>query len=333
MTANHVEVVRGVLADERAEQILDLWSSHGALSGDAAQERLGEVVGVLVDEADAVVGVSTAKQLDVAELGGRRLWLHRRFLAPGVSDADDDALFLAAFALLEGESSEDGPVGVCTVVDEARLHRRPAAVWPETSLLHAARLPDGRSLRVRYFDGALITTPLPGRRTEFPPPERWAEHYPISDEYAFGPPADTAEVVALWEREADIRAEEAARRVAEIEIVATHGGEVVGVSSTYLQRNEQVGLDLWYVRVFVAEAHRSSNVAIHLLVHARERLEQRFLSGEDRRGIGFVAEIEHPGLRRQFPQAVWPTQRITFVGERASGAHVYLRYFPGAVLV
>ena len=71
-----VAVVRGRLTDDDAQRVLDLWACHGALPPDEAQRRLPTVVAVL-REGDAVVGVCSAYETDVALLGGRRFWHYR----------------------------------------------------------------------------------------------------------------------------------------------------------------------------------------------------------------------------------------------------------------
>jgi hypothetical protein len=62
----------------------------------------------------------------------------------------------------------------------------------------------------------------------------------------------------------------------------------------------------------------------------RDRLASRFASGEDRRAIGIVFEVESEILKRFFPQAVWPRTEFAFIGESSTGSHVRVFYFPGA---
>jgi hypothetical protein len=142
----------------------------------------------------------------------------------------------------------------------------------------------------------------------------------------------TEDVLALWGRELPFAEEELRRRIHEVLLVATtDGGELVGVSSAYLQQNEQLAMDLWYYRAFVASGHRQSNVAVNLALIGRDHLEQRFVSGADPRAGGMVYEVEHEGLKRHFDDALWLPTDFTFIGENERGDHVRVRYFPGAL--
>lgn len=142
---------------------------------------------------------------------------------------------------------------------------------------------------------------------------------------------DGRAVVDLWTREGVVVAGEAQRRVREVLLVATDaGGAPVGLSSAYLQRNEQLRLDLWYYRAFVADAHRRSNVAVTLALMGRDHLENLFVTGQDARGAGILYEVENEGLKRHFNDALWLPTDFTFMGENQREDHVRVRYFPGA---
>ena len=140
------------------------------------------------------------------------------------------------------------------------------------------------------------------------------------------------EVIDLWTREGVVDPEQAQRRIHEVLLVAVHeSGDLAGVSSAYLKQNRQLAMDLWYYRAFVAGAHRKSNVAVNLALSGRDHLQRRFVSGEDARGGGVVYEVENEGLKRYFDDALWLPTDFTFIGENRNGAHVRVRYFPGAL--
>jgi hypothetical protein len=120
--------------------------------------------------------------------------------------------------------------------------------------------------------------------------------------------------------------------VGEVHLVALHETDgLVGLSSAYLRRNQQLQLDLWYYRAYVAPAHRRSNVAVNLAVSGRDLLQERFVSGRDVRGRGIVYVVENEGLKRAFDQALWIPTGVTFIGVNAEDDHVRVRYFPGAL--
>jgi hypothetical protein len=140
------------------------------------------------------------------------------------------------------------------------------------------------------------------------------------------------DVIDLWSRELPLSEAERNRRVHEVLLVAmTDRGELAGVSSAYLKRNEQLDMDLWYYRAFVSDRHRQSNVAVNLALIGRDHLEQRFVSGADARAGGMIYEVEHEGLKRHFDDALWLPTDFTFIGENERGDHVRVRYFTGAL--
>jgi hypothetical protein len=151
--------------------------------------------------------------------------------------------------------------------------------------------------------------------------EAFAEQEAISAEDAVG----------LWTREAGLELDEAQRRLAEILLVATDSQRrLAGICTTYLHFNAQLRADLWHYRTFVGAGHRQSNIAVGLALAGRDHLVQRYVGGEDRRGIGIIYEVENEGLQRHFPQACWMPTDFLFIGENALGAHVRVHYFPGA---
>lgn len=140
------------------------------------------------------------------------------------------------------------------------------------------------------------------------------------------------DVIAFWLHEGVVSPDEAQRRIGEVLLVAIDDRRrLVGVSSAYLQHNEQLRMDLWYYRAFVAAAHRMSEVAVSLAMIGRDHLEQRFVSGEDTRATGIIYEVENEGLKTYFHWATWLPTQFLFIGENARGDHVRVFYFPGAL--
>jgi hypothetical protein len=106
--------------------------------------------------------------------------------------------------------------------------------------------------------------------------------------------------------------------------------ELVGVSTIYLEHSQRIPIDLWTYRTFVASTHRQSSLAAQLFLQNLERLERRFVSGEDTRGQGLLFELQNDPLMRSLNSAVWPLTGTTFIGENPMGAHIRVRYFRGA---
>jgi hypothetical protein len=328
-----IEVVRGALDQQRADDLLSFWRGRRALSGQEAQRRLPEVVCVLRRDG-AVVGASSAYESNVALIGNRRFWIYRSLLDQAVADQGPN-MVRATFTALEDEfgGSSEAPIGLCLLLspDERRL-RSAEAVWRDPRMIYAGYVGDGRQFRLAYFENALIATPSPGVQVR--PPGEYGSA--VGSGYRIEPFAEQErvtreDVVAFWTREGALAAPEAQRRVAEILLVASdRAGRPVGVSTTVLRRIDPLRADLWYTRVFVGAAHRRSHLAVGLALAARDRLARRFASGEDRRAIGIVFEVESEVLKRFLPQAIWPRTEFAFIGETSTGSHVRVFYFPGA---
>lgn len=325
---NSIEVVRGRLEPAVADELVGFWSAHGALSEAAARARLAEVVAVLRDRDGRVIGANSAFADRVALIGGRRFWIYRSFLADGGA-ASVLAMADAAFAVLEEEfaATGQGPIGLC-VPHGGELGRE--AVWPGAAgFMYMGRSGEGALVHAAYFDRAVIG-PGVGEQGELDPQlgpglriEVYAEQDQVSDE----------DVIALWTSEAGLSDEEARRRILEVHLVGIDDDDgVVAISSAYLQRNPQLDMRLWYYRVFVAPEHRMSSLAVLLALRGRELLKGRFTSGEDDRAPGAIYEVENPGLKSYFNQALWLPTRFTFIGENAKGDHVRVHYFPGATV-
>jgi hypothetical protein len=140
------------------------------------------------------------------------------------------------------------------------------------------------------------------------------------------------QVVELWTREAGLPPAEARRRISELLLVATRRGEgPVALTTAYLRHNEQLRMDVWYLRGFVARRHRGGALALGMARLSRDLLRDRFVSGADTRGAGVLGEVQNEGLKRAFNQAVWPRLDLVFIGENARGDHVRVHPFPGAV--
>src|SRR5262245_13293555 len=328
----------GELTEERAAAIVEFWTAHGALSEhEEVEERLGEVVCVLVDESDEIVGVNTAYGAEVAVIGGRPFWVYRSYLLPQAAEADS-AMINAAFDSLEAvfDPAGGGPIGLCVLLaDPDEIARRRELVWGDTGLMYAGYLDDERQLRIRYFDEAAIGPALPNsptlahtRETEYELEDRY-RILPLEEAEGVSP----EDVIAFWGRERAIPAgDDPNRRVHDVHLVALERDQrVVGVSSAYLQRNAQLRMDLLYYRAFVGREHRMGTLAGTLAVKGRELLQDRYVSGADVRAAGIVYEVENEGLKRYFNKALWLPTDFTFIGETERRAHVRVHYFPGGL--
>lgn len=325
--------MRGQLEGDPAERVLRFWADRGALEGEAARQRLDEVVCLLLDDTGEIIGINSVQEEPLGLVGGRPFFVYRAYLPDGGADSAV-AMFNAAFEVLDAEYRADRsrPVGICVLVtDPEEMRRRPEAIWPETELIYAGILPEGGQLRIRYFDDATIG---PGLSNSPTVAQSEAQDYSLGEGYRIVPLAETDaatpdDVLELWARENVIPEQEAQRRVHEVLMVALDPNDgVAAVSSVYLQRNAQLGLDLWHYRTYVANEHRMGHLAVRLLWATRDHLRERFESGEDARAPGMIMEVQNELLKTYYNRAFWVISDFFFIGEGTRG-HVRVHYFPG----
>jgi hypothetical protein len=259
-------------------------------------------------------------------IAGWRFWIFRCLLAEGLED-QHGALVTATFNALDAAHSgaSGDPVGLCVLLDDDQRRRRPKAEWSDPRMIYAGYLRDGRQVRIAYFSAEVSSMATPEPEGGWAPGPGYRIE-PFDQQTA----VSAEDVIATWMSEGGLTRQEAERRIGELFLVATDADRrVAGITTAYLARNEQLQADMWYFRALVTAVHRQSNLGVSLAVAGRTRLIERFVSGEDRRGLGYLFEIENEGLKRYFPKGFWYESDILFIGETPRGAHVRVHYFPG----
>ncbi len=341
----HRQLAGGYRIDLFAEQdivgaadIVAMWTREGALSGAEAQRRASEILLVATDRRGQPVGVSTTVLRHNDQLRAP-LWYIRAFVATAHRQSKI-ALVLALTArdhlvgrFNRGEDRRG--IGLIVEVENEGLRRHfSGALWQQTDFLFIGESDRGAHVRVHFFPGAQAPEPAPAsppqreHDRETRPAEGDGYRITVFDEQDLVSGSDVAE---MWTREGVLSTAEAERRVGEILVVAATGrGRPVGVCTAFLGRSERLHAELWHVRVFVAGTHRGADLARSLLLAGRDLLERRYVAGEDRRGIGILAEVENVSVRNNLSQAEWPSTRFLFIGENVRGDHVRVYFFPGA---
>ncbi len=315
-----IEVVRGRLDGAGEQELLSFWERRAGFTGEAARARLPEVVCVArVD--GALVGVSSAYEEDLELVGGRRFFVFRCLLDDGLEDCYRP-LFADTFRALDAERPA-APIGLCALLDERQRRLHPEAEWSDPRTIYAGYLQDGRQVRLAYFTDQVSKMPIPE------PPGGWTP-----PGYRFEPieqsGIDPSEVVSVWVKEGGLAQAEAERRLAELLLVAIDPqGSLAAISTAYLASNRQLRGDAWKIRGLVRPAHERSNLGVAMSVATRDRLIERFTSGEDTRGLGALFEVENEGLKRAFPLGLWFESGFLLIGDSARGDHVRVYYFPG----
>lgn len=318
-----IDVVRGGVDDATAGALRAFWAEHAEMDDAAAAQRLPEVVAVLREADGAIAGACSVFATEVPLIANRPFFVLRSLL-PGAARERYFDLFAAAHAALDAgyDGAEGEPIGLCALLEEPERRARPEAEWADPRTIYAGYLADGRQVRVAYFSAALSVSHIDWQG------ESGYRIVPFAEQDEVTPD----DIVALWTGEGVLPEAEARRRVDEVMLVAIDGeGRLAGITTRYLQHNEQLRMDLWYIRAFTSQAHRKSAIATAIAVRGREWLEQRFVSGQDTRAQGLIYEVESELLKRIFPNAIWKPADVLFIGENAQGAHVRVHYFAGAM--
>src|SRR5690348_1942112 len=112
-----IEVVRGRLTPERAEELVHFWGREGVLDKAAAQARLPEVVCVLRLTNGELGGVSSVYSSELGLVGGRRFWVYRNYMSGATAAALGDMAQRSFLALqAEFDPAAEGAIGICYLI-------------------------------------------------------------------------------------------------------------------------------------------------------------------------------------------------------------------------
>ncbi len=142
----------------------------------------------------------------------------------------------------------------------------------------------------------------------------------------------TQEIVEFWLAQGAVRDREVAlQRVTQVVFVArSESGELVAVNTAYQRHHEQLDLSFYYVRAFVAEPARRSQLAVVMLRRLQSFFDELFQMGALSPAVGLFLEVENPVIKKFRNEAIWPTTKFVYVGQNARGDHQRVYYFDDA---
>jgi hypothetical protein len=153
--------VHGHLDDHLAEELLAFWHRHKALTQQQDRRHLPEVLAVLRDADDRIVGANAVRSARVPRLANQPFHLYRCLLDARASHPDDwMALLEEGCDALDNLVVNHGScpeLGLLVQIEQPELQRAwPAAIWSSTSLVYAGYTDCGDQMRLRYYPGARI---------------------------------------------------------------------------------------------------------------------------------------------------------------------------------
>lgn len=150
----------GKLSADDAETVVQFWLKENALpSGQAARQRVGQVVMYATDPNGDIAAVSTARPVNPPQIG-QPLYFYRSFVAPPWrSSMVVYRLLKKAVGLLEDDAREhDWPcIGVLLELENQRFSEKGRMpVWPGIDFVYIGKSPRGLECRVHWFRSARL---------------------------------------------------------------------------------------------------------------------------------------------------------------------------------
>jgi hypothetical protein len=145
---------------DEIEQVVAFWLRLGILSRLEAAKRAKQVVIIIKNKNEEVVGVSTAFHTYFKELRSYvyayRCLIHKDSRVIGM----ETKLTIETKSILEGQLhsfKENKPVGLLAVVQNERLSSNARyAIWPGVNMIYIGNNSTGDSIRISYFDNARL---------------------------------------------------------------------------------------------------------------------------------------------------------------------------------
>lgn len=150
----------GLSKSEYSEEIRQIWLKYNLIpSVDRADERLNQVLYVVQNKDNNIIGISTVYPVYVKPLRNH-FFTYRCMLVPGHGvQGLLTALTLESFKFLESVYEEETPrcIGIIAEIENKKIEKRHReAVYPKTKLTLIGYSKKGNEIRVYYFKGVKI---------------------------------------------------------------------------------------------------------------------------------------------------------------------------------
>lgn len=154
------QVVWRCISEEQIEQVVAFWTGLGILPSDEAYKRAQQVVIIIKNQIDEVIGISTAFYFQFDKLQAYvyayRCLIKKEARVVGL----ETKLTIETKMALEADAKtilKNKPVGMLAVVQNKALKTKcNKAVWPDIELIYIGDTPTGDQYRISYFENARI---------------------------------------------------------------------------------------------------------------------------------------------------------------------------------
>lgn len=145
-------------------------------------------------------------------------------------------------------------------------------------------------------------------------------------------PDDARDLRAFWRSEGAIPDEsQIEARLPQVVCLDRDGDRVAGVCTALPMSPPQFGQPVYYFRVFVGPAWRTTRLVRLLWVRARQLLEA-YAREHDFPCISILVELENASFRDKGRRPVWNGVDLTYVGLSPRGLETRVCFFEGARL-
>mgnify|MGYP000858923462 FL=1 len=143
------------------KEIITIWKQHNpAFEENQAEERAKQIVYVVKNEFEQVVGISTAYKVYIKQFRNYfysiRLIIVPEFRSQGMATE----LLVRSRDWLESvhqEDKPDPPIGLITLVENELVKKnKREAIWPASKMIYAGNSAKGHHIRIYYFKGATL---------------------------------------------------------------------------------------------------------------------------------------------------------------------------------
>ncbi|MFO1505855.1 MAG: hypothetical protein U1F23_02050 [Lysobacterales bacterium] len=145
-------------------------------------------------------------------------------------------------------------------------------------------------------------------------------------------PASNEAIREFWTSESAIpNRQQMDARLPQVVMHALDGDRVAAVCTAVQVTPPVIQQPMYFFRIFIGKAWRSTRLFKLLGLRARDVLEE-YASTHGWPCIGILLELENQRFKEKGRMAVWPNTGFTYVGKSGRGLEVRVYYFHGARL-
>lgn len=146
---------------ELKREIITIWKQHNpGIEEQHAEERAKQIVFVIKNEFEQVIGLSTAYKVFIKQFDNYFYSIRLLILPEHRSNKFATTLLVKSRDFLESIHKEDKPnpaLGIITLVENELLKQnKREAIWPASKMIYAGNSNKGHHIRVYYFKGAML---------------------------------------------------------------------------------------------------------------------------------------------------------------------------------